>query len=63
MDLKKNFVIKLKTNSNILFRYSNFQNRKDMEITIKKLYLKDANGENLCFLNKNYKLTIEKEEF
>ena len=63
MDLKKKFVIKLKTLDSILFRYSIFQNRKDTEVTIKKLYLKDANGENLCFLNKNYKLTIEKEEF
>jgi hypothetical protein len=63
MNLKKNFVIKLKTVGNILFRYSIFQNRKDMEVTIKKLYLKNANDEKLCFLTKNYQLTIEKEEF
>jgi hypothetical protein len=63
MNLKKNFVIKLKIFNNMLFRYSIFQNRKDTEVIIKKLYLKDANDENLCFLNKNYQLTIEKEEF
>jgi hypothetical protein len=34
-----------------------------MQITVKQLYLKDANGEDLCFLNKNYQLTTEKEAF
>jgi hypothetical protein len=34
-----------------------------MVVTIKKLYLKDENGENFHFLNKDYQLTTEKEEF
>jgi hypothetical protein len=63
MNLKKVLVIKLKIVSNILFSYSILQDRKDMVVTIKKLYLKDENGENFHFLNKDYQLTTEKEEF
>lgn len=60
---EKPFVIKLKTFNNILFSYSVFKDWKNMEITIKKLYLKDANGEDLCFITKDYQLTSEKEDF
>ena len=63
MNFKKNFVIKIKIFDNILFRYSIFKDWQNMQITVKKLYLKDANGEDLCFLNKNYQLTTEKEAF
>ena len=46
--------------------YSYYKSKKDIQITIKKLYLKDpkaANDEKICFLNKDYLLTVEKEEF
>jgi len=66
--IKKNFVIKLKSIYNIMFRYSViesiYESKKNVEVIIKKVYLKNANGgEDLCFLIKDYQLTIEKEEF
>ena len=60
---KKNFVIKTIIFSNILIKYNFFRSNKNVEVVIKKLYIKDGNNENLCFLRKNYQLTVEKEDF
>lgn len=46
-----------------MIRYNIFQNKKNTKIIIKELYIQAPNGEVLCFLKKNYQLTIEKEEF
>ena len=63
MNSKKNFVIKTTIFNTIFIKYTFLQSNKSVEVVIKKLYIKGANNENLCFLSKNYKLTVEKEQF